>query len=233
MEREKVNNKMSESFILAILLAMVGGFLDAYTYCCRDKVFANAQTGNIVRVGITLANGEYMKTFRYFIPIIAFSLGVLITMYIRDNNNTHLHWRQVILLFEAIIIIIVSLMPIQTYLNIVSNIMISFLCAMQAESFKKVLGKPFSSTMCTGNLRRGTEYLYNVLKNNDIRVFKNVKYYFLIIISFILGAVLGRISSNYFFEKAILLTLIPLFYSIFIMINSSKKIKNSVEYNGK
>ena len=63
------NNQKSESFILASLLAIVGGFLDAYTFCCRDKVFANAQTGNIVRVGITLANGEYYKTLRYSIPM--------------------------------------------------------------------------------------------------------------------------------------------------------------------
>lgn len=33
------NNQKSESFILASLLAIVGGFLDAYTFCCRDKVW--------------------------------------------------------------------------------------------------------------------------------------------------------------------------------------------------
>lgn len=222
MKRENENNPISKSFIVAILLSLIGGFLDAYTYYCRDKVFANAQTGNIVRVGITLANGDYIKTLKYFIPIIAFSSGILVSMYIRDNNKTNIHWRQIILLIEAIIIIIVGLIPIQTYLNIVSNIMISFLCAMQTESFKKVLGIPFSSTMCTGNLRRGIEYLYNTLKNNDIKLLKNAKYYFFIIISFILGAALGRISSNYFLERAILITLIPLFFSVAIMENNSK-----------
>ena len=50
----------SESFEIAVLLAIVGGFLDAYTYCCRDKVFANAQTGNFVRMAMALANGEYI-----------------------------------------------------------------------------------------------------------------------------------------------------------------------------
>ena len=39
---------MSESLLLGALLAVAGGFFDAYTYLCRGGVFANAQTGNIV-----------------------------------------------------------------------------------------------------------------------------------------------------------------------------------------
>ena len=39
---------MSESLLLGAILATVGGFLDAHTYICRGKVFANAETGNIV-----------------------------------------------------------------------------------------------------------------------------------------------------------------------------------------
>ena len=45
---EGANKKhISESFRLAAVLALVGGFLDAYTYICRGQVFSNAQTGNI------------------------------------------------------------------------------------------------------------------------------------------------------------------------------------------
>ena len=211
------NNQKSESFILASLLAIVGGFLDAYTFCCRDKVFANAQTGNIVRVGITLANGEYYKTLRYSIPILAFSIGVLLAMYMRNKSYSKFHWRQVVLFFEAMIIVIVSFIPMNNILNIISNILISFLCAMQAESFRKVLGKPFSSTMCTGNLRSGTEYLYNALTNKDYKLLKNMMQYLLIIISFISGAFIGVLITNALLEKAILISLIPLFISIYIM----------------
>ena len=32
----------SESLRVGVLLALTGGFLDAYTYLCRGKVFANA-----------------------------------------------------------------------------------------------------------------------------------------------------------------------------------------------
>ncbi|OUQ74212.1 hypothetical protein B5E48_13250 [Massilimicrobiota sp. An105] len=77
------NDQMSESFLLASLLAIVGGFLDAYSYVCRDHVFANAQTGNIVKLGMSIAQGDSFQTVKYLIPILAFFLGVFITMFLR------------------------------------------------------------------------------------------------------------------------------------------------------
>ena len=50
--------QMSDSYLIAMLLAIVGGFLDAYTYVARGGVFANAQTGNIVLFGLHLAEKE-------------------------------------------------------------------------------------------------------------------------------------------------------------------------------
>ena len=52
MEEKRL--QMSESFFLTAILAIVGGFLDAYSYLMRGHVFANAQTGNIVLFGVYL-----------------------------------------------------------------------------------------------------------------------------------------------------------------------------------
>ncbi len=210
--------QISESFVLAVLLALVGGFLDAYTYVCRDQVFANAQTGNIVRVGMTFAYGDYLKTVRYFIPIVAFSLGVMLTMYIRDYclHKTWLHWRQIILLIEVIVIFIVGWIPI-SQLNIVVNIMISFICAMQAECFRKVLGKPFSSTMCTGNLRSGTENFYLAIRYQDKVARKRCIHYCLIILFFISGAALGVWVTDLMVEKAIFICVFPMLIAFCMM----------------
>ena len=48
----RAGHQMSETLFLGALLTVTGGFLDAYTYLCRGKVFANAQTGNIVLLGV-------------------------------------------------------------------------------------------------------------------------------------------------------------------------------------
>lgn len=209
--------QMSESFDLAIILAVVGGFLDAYTYICRDHVFANAQTGNIVQVGITIANGDLFNTLRYFIPIMAFFIGTLMVMYIRDHNRTSWHWRQLIVACECVIFLIVGFLPLEHDANILANVLVSFSCAMQAETFSKVLGKPFSSIMCTGNLKSGTEHLYHALKEHDIRRLTKVKDYFLIIAFFILGALLGAFATSFMNEKGIFLPLIIMVVAIIMM----------------
>lgn len=64
-------SQMSESFFLCSLLAITGGFLDIYTYVVRGKVFANAQTGNIVLFGLNIAEGNVKESFYYLIPILA------------------------------------------------------------------------------------------------------------------------------------------------------------------
>ena len=53
------SRQMSESVRIGIFLTMAGGFMDAYSYICRGKVFANAQTGNIVLLGQSLAEANY------------------------------------------------------------------------------------------------------------------------------------------------------------------------------
>lgn len=74
---------MSENFILGIMLALTGGFLDAYTYITCGGVFANAQTGNIVLMGINLAKGDFERVLHYVVPILAFALGILLSEIIK------------------------------------------------------------------------------------------------------------------------------------------------------
>ena len=49
---KKIAKQMSESIELGIVLAASGGFMDAYSYIMRDHVFANAQTGNMLLLGV-------------------------------------------------------------------------------------------------------------------------------------------------------------------------------------
>ena len=214
---EKTHYQMSESFLIATLLASVGGFLDAYSYVCRDHVFANAQTGNVVKLGMAIAQGDILQAMKYLIPIIAFGCGVFLTMILKNKYaDKKWHWRQVVLMIEMMIVILVSIIPIGPY-NVIVHVMISFLCAMQAECFKKVLGSPFSSTMCTGNLRSSVENLYEVMvQKNQKSLMKSIRY-ILIICFFIFGVIVGVWLTYYFDKDAILFCLIPIMCSLLAM----------------
>ena len=75
--RKKV--QMSESIELGIILALAGGFMDAYSYICRGEVFANAQTGNMLLLGIHISQGEWALALRYLCPVAAFAAGIALS----------------------------------------------------------------------------------------------------------------------------------------------------------
>lgn len=45
-------------------------FQDAYTYNCRDEVFSNAQTGNVVLMSQNFLEGNFTAGLRYLFPIL-------------------------------------------------------------------------------------------------------------------------------------------------------------------
>ena len=59
--------QMSETLRLGIILALSGGFMDAYSYLERGNVFANAQTGNLLLFGVNLAEGNYFAMLSYLL----------------------------------------------------------------------------------------------------------------------------------------------------------------------
>ena len=62
----KKKKQTSDTFRMGLLLSMVGGFTDAYTFFVRGEVLANAQTGNIVFLGLRLIEKNGMKPFFTF-----------------------------------------------------------------------------------------------------------------------------------------------------------------------
>ena len=184
--------QVSESFLLCALLTMTGGFLDVYTYITRGHVFANAQTGNVVLLGLNLAEGNIKEVAFYLFPIIAFALGILFTEWIRAKFKEYdlLHWRQIVVFFEALLLFFPAFMASGMWDTAV-NILVSFVCAVQVESFRKVNGHSVATTMCTGNLRSGMEHIHKMLFQNNRESRKAALEYFGIIASFIFGAMVG------------------------------------------
>ena len=186
----------SESFRLSALLSFSGGLQDAYTYNVRGNVFANAQTGNIVLMSQNFLSGNIDKGIHYLFPVFSFALGVFITDQIeyRLKNSSTVHWRQVIIILEIIILTIVGLIP--KNMNMFANMLVSLSCAMQVQAFRKVNGYGYASTMCIGNLRTGTHSLSRYFITRDKEYLKKAIYFFGIIMVFAIGAAIGGVLSK-------------------------------------
>lgn len=200
---EKVRHQTSETFRLSALLALSGGFQDAYTYNVRDRVFSNAQTGNVVLMSQHLMMGKWAEALHYLFPVIAFAMGVFVAERVQQKYKYRscIHWRQIIVALEIVILFLVGFIPAQ--FNMAATMLVSFSCAMQVQTFRKVHGYGYASTMCIGNLRAGTESLSVYLRDKKPGALKKAVHYYGIILIFAVGAGLGGVMSLHIGLRAI------------------------------
>lgn len=211
------NGQMSDSLRLGTVLTLAGGLQDAYSYNCRGQVFANAQTGNIVLLGQSLAGGQWVVALHYVFPLLAFLAGVYASEWVRHlgRHSRTLHWRQTVLLVEIALLIAAGFLP--QAMNPLANALMSFACAMQVDSFRKFRGVPCATTMCIGNMRSGTEALCVYFHTHDREVLKKALTYFGVIGIFAVGAGLGSVLTARFAEKGIWVSCLLLAVSFLMM----------------
>ena len=209
--------QMSEAFRTVMFLSASGGLQDAYTYIGRGKVFANAQTGNIVLMSQSLFEGDFARFAHYFIPVLAFALGVAAAecIRLRWREAKRMHWRQLVLLTEIALLFVVGFFPAAW--DIGANALVSFSCAMQVQAFRKVHGYPFASTMCIGNLRSGMDSLVGCGHTRDKKLLWKALPYFGVIFGVALGAGIGTQCVGIFGEKTIWLSCALLLVSLCFM----------------
>jgi len=212
----------SDTFLLGAILSLSGGFQDAYTYVLRDKVFANAQTGNIVLMSQHFMSGEWAAGARYLFPVLAFALGIIASEQIghRFKLSKKLHWRQIVLLLEVIVLMSVAFIP--ESLNTLANVIVSFSCAMQVQAFRKVHGYAYASTMCIGNLRSGTESLSVFLREHNKESLVKALHYYGIIFLFAIGAGIGAVTSAKYGIKSIVVSCILLMIGFMTMLQKNE-----------
>lgn len=216
----KKKYQTSESLLLGIILALSGGFMDSYSYIERGRVFANAQTGNILLFGVNLSEGNFTKTLNYLFPVLAFAFGIFLAEIVRSHAPEFLHWRQTAVLAEALILIVVAFFPLT--MNRPANALTSFACGIQVECFRKIRGRGIATTMCIGNLRSGTDNLHRFLSKRDPSALHNCLIYYGIILFFICGAVIGNFIIGYLHEKSIMVCSVFLLTAFVIMFIDSE-----------
>ena len=209
--------QMSETNMLMILLTISGGLQDAYSYFVRGEVFSNAQTGNIVLMSTYVAKGNWHRALHYLIPVLAFAMGIFIAerLHARFKDVGFIHWRQIIVFTEMVLLCIVGFIPLGGSYDFVANALSSCACAMQVQTFRKVGGYSYASTMCIGNLRSGTaaypyastmcignmrsamESISAYMRIGDKSLLRKSLQYFLTIFVFACGAGIGGAYSLY------------------------------------
>lgn len=219
---EKRGIPVHQTLKVGMLLAIVGGFLDAYTYLLEGHVFANAQTGNIVLLFILLAEGKYLDSLYYLTPIIFYFIGIIVTEVIRNHYKSIGPgiWRLHMLTIEIILLAVIAFTADNVSPSII-NSLISFISAMQGCTFKNLVGQSYVTMTCTGNLRSATRHLFQYISKKDKEAGRISGRYYCIIGSFCIGAFIGTFVIHLVGQYSILTCCILLFM-VYLFLSRAK-----------
>jgi uncharacterized membrane protein YoaK (UPF0700 family) len=182
-----------EALLIASLLALTGGYLDAYTWIVH-RAFANAQTANLVFLWVYLTGGEWSKALHYVPPLFAFVVGVIMASCLRKFAPGKAPEISVVteIVFLFVIAILHNRLP-----GVAGTLGLSFVAAFQTSSFPKVEGWNYSSVMATSNFRYTIEGLFAALSgSSETKPFRRPYVFGAMCIAFGVGAAIGAIMTE-------------------------------------
>lgn len=195
------------------LLMLVGGFYGGYALTVRGGVFANAQTANLALLAVNLGTGNWEKALYYLIPIFAYLTGTVVSEAVPKplRRISPLRWDTVLILIEIAVVMILGFIPASVPHQI-SQVTISFICAMQYNTFRQAEGIPMATIFCTDHMRQFASSLTKWLRKDDNAQLMHEKTlaHGWMLLCFALGAFTAAVLSGLFGEKTIWFALLPL-----------------------
>lgn len=188
-----------------LLLMMVGGFFGGFTYSIRGGVFCNAQTANIVLLGLSLGRGQFAHAAYYLLPISAYLLGSFVSEHIAlpIKRLRLIRWDTLFILIEMLTVVVLALIP-ETAPYQISQVMINFICSMQYNTFRQAEHIPMATTFCTNHIRQVGVFLTKWLRHpGEAGHRRRFLVHLLMLGSFAAGGVVSTIVCRFLGGKAI------------------------------
>ena len=229
-DKQELHNELHKEFYLSCeryyifeLLTIAAGMMGLYTYNLRGGVFSNAQTGNIVMMSLAFGEGRFSEGLYYFIPFIAYVLGTIVSEILPEKvREAHfVRWDTLLVGIEIFTLVLVGLMPLSWPAQAV-QVMISFLCSMQFNTFRQAEGVPMATTFLTNHVRQIGISIARIIRHHElehesrIKAWRHAK----IIIAFFAGGAVMTFASGYLQEKSIWLAVIPLSICFAVLLRS-------------
>lgn len=196
------------------ILIVVAGFFGSYTFLLRGNVFCNAQTGNVVLMGLALGERKWSEALYYLIPISAYLMGAFVSELLPNpiKHRLPIRWDTLLIAIEMLVVLGLGFIPESAPVQI-SQVAINFIASMQYNTFRQAEGVPMATTFATNHIRQigiglAKEVKHIHTKNKSHR--EKLLQHFEMLIYFLIGSVVGTILCNFFSGKAIWITLCPL-----------------------
>lgn len=192
------------SLLVASVLSMSGGFLDAFTWLSLGGVFANSQTGNVVFLGVYAMSGQWQQAVHHLLPIAAFLLGASIAIRIRAP---------LFCLAGEIACLVVVMLLLHRIPDMVAILGISFGVALQSASFRQVERWKYLSITVTGNMLRAID---QYVATSDRDAARGGGVMLLLSLMFLLGAALGSCATRWLGAWSLVLPIASSMYVLWL-----------------
>ena len=182
-----------ETLQIASLLAFIGGYVEAYTWIVH-RVFANAQSANLVFLWVYMTGGEWEKAVRYIPPLLAFVVGVVLACWLRwalPQRSARIS-NMIEIAFLFMVGIVHNRLP-----EVAGTLGLSLVAAFQTVSFPRVEGWSYNSVMVTSNFRQTIEGLFaGFAGSTEPRPFRRSYIFGMVCIAFGSGAAVGALVTE-------------------------------------
>jgi len=196
MSKNTASNRYSGILLAAGLLT--AGFVNAYAQIVWGGS-VSFQTGNMFRLGFTLASEDYAAALNYFICILSFIAGAAVSEWIKGSAKKH-PYTQICYLLEAAGLFLVSFLPAEwkkpVYYSLIA------MMGMHVNLFGGWNKLSINVNASTGNLKTiGTLFTKTVSGREPVK--SKLPVYTLLSFTFVLGSFIGGKMTFAANEKSI------------------------------
>lgn len=190
------------AFVLAVPLIAANGALDAYTFLAHDRVFANAQTGNVVLFAMGLIRPDIAAPLPHLWPVLAFIAGAALARTLHNPADVAHppRPRRWVLIAEVVVLGFIAAAPSALPLSVIVSL-ISFFSALQLSLFRTVESLTFVPIAMTGNLMRATEAIQAAASGAQ-RARRTAVGQLILIAVFAGGVALGTVATTHLGGRA-------------------------------
>lgn len=213
----KVNIKPIEKLRLGLIMAGIGGFINAYSYLLFGQRFAAAQSGNVIMLGLSLAQGQVDRLWHFCLPLICFSLGQSLSYALRRlANHRHINVQELALL-AMVGLLGLSLISASFWSEDATVACLALFSGIQVDVFSHIKGLPYANVMMTGNVKVSAYLLTRGIAEKNKHLVKQGLEKYAVMASFILGVLFAVWLVNLFGVASLNLVIVFLLLTYLII----------------
>ena len=187
--------------------ATIGGFWGGYTIFNFMDIFANAQTGNLIKLVLSLCEGDL--TFIWFMALSFLVYCGGNVFYVLIRRRVKISMKIVSMICSAAAVVAVDLIAL-AHGGVIACFPIMFVAPVQWNAFKIAGGNSSSTIFSSNNVRQAAILTTNYVLSRDKSTGGKAKFYWLTLLSFHLGVAFAGCTSLFAGAHSIWFCFVPI-----------------------